>query len=125
MFVFALIFVAVFQLVSSTTFNAKDNGVQLRGSLPDPWTHSIDPARVGHVRWEDHPDKKVQDFFEGRRLFVNILNQTHHQHAQHHQKAWEVLAEVDGLKNEDVLVFVTSTTAVAEVYLWERSVGRL
>jgi hypothetical protein len=98
--------------------------ITLRGSatsnLPNPLTHSIDPSRYQNVRWEDHADPKVQQYFQTRKLYVSELNKTMHEHLPHHKKAWQALEVVNGLKNDDVLIFVTSTSAKDEIYLWER-----
>jgi hypothetical protein len=48
-----------------------------------------------------------------------MSHHSHHADSAHH-RPWEALREVDGLKNTEVIVFVTSTTAHHETYLWER-----
>lgn len=44
------------------------------------------------------------------------------EHAVHaaHPKAWMALETVDGLRNEDVVVFITSTTNGNDHFLWDR-----
>ncbi len=88
--------------------------------VPNPLTQTIDPARYQNVRWEDHADPKIQKYFRSRQLYVSALNATMHQHVPGHKKAWQALEEVNGLRNDEVLIFVTSTSAKDEVYLWER-----
>ena len=51
---------------------------------------------------------------ESRRKLEEILHQSKH------KKSWQVLEEVDGLKNTEVAFFVTSTANDHERFLWER-----
>lgn len=110
---------------NTTTADDLSKAAALRGShpqitLPNPMTHSVDPSRYQNIRWEDHADPKIQKYFRSRQLYVSALNATMHQHVPNHKKAWQALEEVNGLKNEDVLIFVTSTSAKDEIYMWER-----
>ena len=77
---------------------------------------TISPSALNHsIPYEesDHPD--AQHFFRTRRQLLQVF----HNHTEH-KKAWMALAEVDGLKNEEVAMLVTSTDSHGEVYLWER-----
>jgi hypothetical protein len=67
-------------------------------------------------RFEDSDDPVVQNFFRQRRQLVENL---HHEHDAYNN-GWTDIREVDGLKNEDVAVFITSTSMKGEIYLWER-----
>lgn len=70
------------------------------------------------VVYEESTDPSLQHFFRTRRELLQAFH-GHHNHTDH-KKAWMTLAEVDGLKNEEVIMMVTSTAAHGEVYLWER-----
>ncbi len=96
----------------------------LRGNISMDWFHHDSMAMMSEstlaqmhqIKWEDHPDEKIQHFFQQRRNLVETI----HTEKEELHKAWHHLREVDGLKNEDVAVVVTSTSVKGEIYLWER-----
>ena len=59
-------------------------------------------------------EKEHAKFMESRRRLQHAV------HAPDHTKDWLKLEVVDGLKNTEVAVFVTSTTNGNEHLLWER-----
>ena len=86
--------------------------------------YSLPESKTSRVRLKT---RKLQDSDSSSGLHdvmyehysTNPLN--HHTHgAHHHKKAWMTLEEVDGLKNEDVIMVLSSTTIKA--YLQSRSV---
>lgn len=57
---------------------------------------------------------------EQRGVYHNrMYNETHH----HHAKSWQILEEVDGLKNEDIVAMITSSSVQEFVFLRSRSVN--
>jgi hypothetical protein len=67
----------------------------------------------------------IKKYNHHRKLLEEKLVGNEHEHHKHHkllenEKTWESLAEVDGLKNEEVVVFITSSNAMHEKLLWER-----
>ena len=57
-------------------------------------------------------------FFESRRKLEEAVREP-----ADHKKAWHQYESIDGLKNTEIAIFVTSTDAQGERYLWERSVN--
>lgn len=58
--------------------------------------------------------KFITQFYERRRLMEEHLK------ASHHHESWKLYAEVNGLKNTEVAVFITSSTVNNEELIWER-----
>lgn len=84
--------------------------------LRTPRRVTISPSELNHsIPYEESDHPYVQHFFRTRRQLLQVF----HNHTEH-KKAWMALAEVDGLKNEEVAMLVTSTDSQGEVYLWER-----
>lgn len=56
------------------------------------------------------------EFFASRQRMLRVLDEKD----EHHPKSWSVLAEVNGLKNTEVAVFITSSTNGNDHFLWDR-----
>lgn len=69
--------------------------------------------------YEQHDAEFVDRYFVSRRrlelaVVMERLNTTGYHHS------WQILPEVDGLKNTEIVSFVTSTGNHNEYLLWER-----
>lgn len=58
------------------------------------------------------------------RFFQQVYNHTF-MHNNGHHKAWMALEEVDGLKNEDVVLLISGSAAKQFKYIRERYAGSL
>ncbi len=58
--------------------------------------------------------ENVPRFLKSRLLLEDHVKEPHH------GRSWRDIAEVNGLKNEEVIVFVTSSVADNQRLLWER-----
>ena len=77
---------------------------------------SLNFSTTDNEQWDKKNDVHIKRFFHQRRQLVEAIDTE----KEEGKKAWHALAEVDGLKNEDVAVLITSTSMDGEIYLWER-----
>lgn len=61
-------------------------------------------------------ETKYKSYLASRRR----LQQATASHGDHHGRAWKTLEQVNGLNNTEVAVFITSSTAGEEHFMWDR-----
>ena len=77
----------------------------------------IDPFPKAEMNALNVSTQQVKKFYQSRRL---LEEQLHANGERHHHHSWKAYEEVDGLKNTEVAIFITSTTNGNEHFLWER-----
>lgn len=78
-----------------------------------------DRDTLNHI-YETHNHTYVDRYFAGRRRLEQHMSLERRNVSHHSHKAWQAVAEVDGIKNSEIASFVTSTGSHGESLLWER-----
>lgn len=109
-----VLFGSLAMIVVSTT--------EVRRKLEETLTSDHERRMLSQI-YEQHDADYVDRYFASRRrlelaVVMERLNTTGYHHS------WQILPEVDGLKNTEIISFVTSTGNHNEYLLWERY-GRL
>ena len=79
--------------------------------------HTDHEKRMLSEIYDTYNSDYVDKFLSSRRRLERVIESMNF---TSHHKAWMAVAEVDGLKNTEIISFVTSTVSHGESLLWER-----
>lgn len=105
MLVFYLILIVI-SLIS------EESGARLSSDFEN--NQSVEEIPQNLLKLHNISTEQVHAFQKSRLLLEDGVREPHH------GKSWHDISEVNGLKNEEVIVFVTSTGTQSERLIWER-----
>lgn len=90
---------------------------EVRRRLEETLSTNQERRMLSEIYSKYDPDYVDRYMISRRRLELAVIERSN---VSSRHRSWQVLTEVDGLKNTEIASFVTSTSAHDESLLWER-----